>query len=652
MKNILLNLGATKRPFLYSFILSMIYIFFSVIFIFLGDYLLLTNSHTDNKYVLTLLQSLKAFIYLLLTGTILFLYSLRYFKRIIKIRRDFDDQYSKYHKIINTIQDGIMIIDDLKKIYFINEQGAAMFGYRSGELINRKILTLLSQNENPDIFEDALSGNQKLIRTRLIRKGGIPVLTGISLSRIHDDHINDGILAVIRDLSEVEEFENQLNANQQKFQKIVDLSPLGITVSGQDKLHSINNAAIRILGGKHENDFIGKSIFNFIGETEHSKIKMRQELLKNPDVTLPFIRLEGIRLDGKSIVIETSSASFRIGQEIYIESILRDVTDDINKENQLMENEKRLRFALESANQGMYDLDLRTGNAVVSDIYARMIGYESPEELNETNKKLLNRLHPEDRQVVENSFRDYLSGNTEIYRVEFRQKSSTGAWIWTLSQGKIVEYDQEDKPVRMLGTHTDITSMKEIEDTLRKSEKKFREAIMNSPFPVMIHAEGGEVIQVNHVWCELSGYSAEEIPDVQSWLNKAYPQFSDQIKKIINKTYDMNGRMEEGNFTITCKNGSHRIWNFSSAPLKNVEDDRKLVISTAIDLTEKTKSELELKKYREKLEKLVNQRTKELEEKNAELERINQLFVGREFRIKELKDEITKLKLQIRNPVS
>ncbi len=67
------------------------------------------------------------------------------------------------------------------------------------------------------------------------------------------------------------------------------------------------------------------------------------------------------------------------------------------------------------------------------------------------------------------------------------------------------------------------------------------------------------------------------------------------------------------------------------------------MIGICSDVTEIKKAELELKSHRESLEELIKERTKKLEEKNMELERYNQLFIDREFRIKELKDKLTNL---------
>jgi two-component system, cell cycle sensor histidine kinase and response regulator CckA len=129
----------------------------------------------------------------------------------------------------------------------------------------------------------------------------------------------------------------------------------------------------------------------------------------------------------------------------------------------LRESEERLRLALMAAEQGLYDLDVQTGETVVTPEYARMLGYE-PDEFTETNARWIERLHPDDREAVAGAYRAYVAGEAPEYRVEFRQRTKAGDWKWILSIGKIVRYDEAGRPLRMLGTHTDITKRKEAEE--------------------------------------------------------------------------------------------------------------------------------------------------------------------------------------------
>jgi len=145
-----------------------------------------------------------------------------------------------------------------------------------------------------------------------------------------------------------------------------------------------------------------------------------------------------------------------------------------NKRN-LQESEERLRLALAAANQGLFDFNVQTGETIVSPEYATMLGYD-PEDFSETIEKWINRLHSEDKDRVDKYFHDYLEGLIPNYQTEFRLSTKSGQWKWILSSGKIVARDEEGKPLRMLGTHTDITRQKMVEEELKKAWVRAEEA--------------------------------------------------------------------------------------------------------------------------------------------------------------------------------
>ncbi|MGE5464284.1 MAG: ATP-binding protein, partial [Syntrophothermus sp.] len=141
---------------------------------------------------------------------------------------------------------------------------------------------------------------------------------------------------------------------------------------------------------------------------------------------------------------------------------------------------ERLRLSLQAANQGLYDLNVQTGDAIVNREYAQMLGYD-PETFVETNARWIERLHPADRESVAKAYQDYVNGLRPDYRIEFRQKTRDCNWKWILSLGRVIEYDEQERPLRMMGTHTDITERKQAEDALKRNEHVLRLFVEHSP---------------------------------------------------------------------------------------------------------------------------------------------------------------------------
>ncbi len=136
------------------------------------------------------------------------------------------------------------------------------------------------------------------------------------------------------------------------------------------------------------------------------------------------------------------------------------------------------------------------------------------------------------------------------------------------------------------------------------NEESFRRAVLDAPLPIIIHAEDGEVLSVNRTWTEITGYTPAEIPTIADWTQKAYGERPELVKADIDRLYKLDRSLAEGEYAITTKSGETRIWEFSSAPLGQLADGRRLVISMALDITSRNQSEEALSRSYQRLEAL------------------------------------------------
>ncbi|MDD5210469.1 MAG: PAS domain S-box protein [Elusimicrobiales bacterium] len=176
-----------------------------------------------------------------------------------------------------------------------------------------------------------------------------------------------------------------------------------------------------------------------------------------------------------------------------------------------------------------------------------------------------------------------------------------------MREGKIVSImgvgnkpgDYNEKDIDILSLLADlsweIVNRKRAEEGLRESEERFRTLFDKSPFPAIVHAEDGEVLRVNKAWEEMSGYAHAEIPTIAAWTEKAYGTKRSLVLEDIEKLYGITDRKAEGEYTIRAKDGSEKIWDFSSAPLGKIKDGRRTVISMANDMTARKLAETKLR---------------------------------------------------------
>ncbi len=131
-------------------------------------------------------------------------------------------------------------------------------------------------------------------------------------------------------------------------------------------------------------------------------------------------------------------------------------------DKKLRASEERLRLTLDATNDGIWDWDIPTDTAFFSPRWYTILGY-APDEMPGTYATWKALIHPDDVLAAEQSIQNHLMRGEESYRVEFRMRTKDGDWKWILARGRVVTRDADCKPVRMLGTHTDISERKNTE---------------------------------------------------------------------------------------------------------------------------------------------------------------------------------------------
>ena len=198
------------------------------------------------------------------------------------------------------------------------------------------------------------------------------------------------------------------------------------------------------------------------------------------------------------------------GEIIGVVVVFRDQTAERAAQRALEDSEERLRLALSASGQGLYDLNLQTGEAVVTPEYARMLGYE-PEEFTETVDGWRGRLHEDDREEVLRVFYDYVNGRRRSYRIEFRQRTKTGGWKWILSVGRIISRLPDGQASRLLGIHSDITARKEAEAELTRSRAELKAIYDNAPVMICVVDMDRRVVDVNPAFTAFTSKTEAEI---------------------------------------------------------------------------------------------------------------------------------------------
>ncbi|MFN8361625.1 MAG: PAS domain-containing protein [Candidatus Kapaibacterium sp.] len=283
----------------------------------------------------------------------------------------------------------------------------------------------------------------------------------------------------------------------------------------------------------------------------------------------------------------------------------------------LSESEAKWQFAIEGAGDGVWDWNVERGEVMFSSIWKSMLGY-TDDEIGNTFLEWEIRVHPDDIESAKSTINRHLRGETGVYSHEFRMKCKDSTYKWVLARGKVIEWSDDRQPLRMIGTHTDISERKAFEGELQSKQNSLEEAQRIGKIGGWeINAITGQSFWSNEMYRILNWSSHDRIPSDEAYVELIHPDDREEVNRLFDESHDQK----------TGYRSEHRLL-FSDGSIKYVaeyctrtyDDTGKLLRTIGIlqDITERKKAENELKLHHDHLEELVAVRTRELEAaKNA-----------------------------------
>jgi len=296
----------------------------------------------------------------------------------------------------------------------------------------------------------------------------------------------------------------------------------------------------------------------------------------------------------------------------------------------LQRSETRWQFAIDGSGDGLWDWNIGTGEVYFSDRWKTMLGFEEG-DIPDTLASWEKLVHPDDAPQVMRDIQAHLDGRTDYYTNEHRMRCKDGSYKWILDRGKVVEASADGKPLRMIGTHSDLTDKKLTEQVLIQSEREARAALnelRQQKFALDQHAIvaitdiQGNITYANDKFCDISGYAREDLlGQNHRILNSGiHPQsFFKQMYRTIAR-----GQVWQGEICNRARQG-HLYWvGTTIVPFLGADGKPQAYIAIRTDITERKLTESELEIHRVHLEEMVAQRTSEAIQAKLAAERANQ----------------------------
>lgn len=281
----------------------------------------------------------------------------------------------------------------------------------------------------------------------------------------------------------------------------------------------------------------------------------------------------------------------------------QEIVDWERAEHALRMSEERLQMALTATNDGLWDFNLKTHEAYVSPRWYAMLGYD-PTEAPPGLAAWRRLLHPSDVDRVVKAWDDYLSGRQSAYEIEYRMQRKNGGYCWILSRGKITDRAADGSPVRIIGTHVDITGRKESENALRQSEERFRSLIQNSSDITTLLNDEGVIQFITPAVSRVLGYQPYEL-EGRSIYNFLHTDAIGPAKKSLEQVQESAGAVVAVELQFRHKDGSARLLESTLSNMINRAAVGALVCNSR-DVTERKQAEKALAESQRKIATLMS----------------------------------------------
>ncbi|ANV84150.1 hypothetical protein AWQ21_07010 [Picosynechococcus sp. PCC 7003] len=317
------------------------------------------------------------------------------------------------------------------------------------------------------------------------------------------------------------------------------------------------------------------------------KVNLREANAPIRQLTIAISGLSGLLI---GVVFWVGYQMLRL-QRFKLEAIAREA--DIEKAQIRAASASQYLTAIETAIDGYAVLDNQGYFLEVNAALGKMTGY-NPDEL--LQRSIFDLLITDDLDTTQ-----LLAEWGDRRKLKLYQQ-------WRHQTGQILEMqlslttDPSGDQNRFFIFVQDITQQKQANAALAESEQRLYHAIQDAPFPILLYASDGEILQLNRTWTALTGYDITEIPTIEAWATKAYGDKYLTALQGIQKVYEIQNSTHDGEYAILIKGGEKRIWDFSSAPLGTLPDGRNLEITIAMDVTERKTNELALQAAKKQAE--------------------------------------------------
>ncbi|MGW8123024.1 PAS domain S-box protein [Roseivirga echinicomitans] len=427
----------------------------------------------------------------------------------------------------------------------------------------------------------------------------------VSVSPMSDESGNiTSLLGISTDVHEQHLMQANLKENEEKFRTIFEQSNDAVVIL-KDGFSLDCNDKVKSIFGVTKEELRNEKLWEFTPMHQSngrlSKTYLAEQtalVLKNGNTSFFW---DVKKANGKIIYCEVNLSRIMIDGDDFIFAAFRDVTMRVMAEKELLESKHKMTLAIESSRIGTWEYDSRTGRTRVNEYYAKMLGYDIHEIVNEPSF-FLDMIHPDDLKKIDAFLsKKQPNGSTE-FEFLIRVKGKDGKWRWVLDSGRVIEQDKDGNPILIYGTHIDFTEYKKSEMAILNANLKYELAATTAKMGVW----EWDMTSDHLVWDKgmFSIYEREISENNQiknsDWLNHIQTDNIDELFKDFESLVS-NNKVFDTEYAIKTETGKIKYIRSTARMFKVSEEEGVKVIGLNIDITDSHLKDQEILENEERL---------------------------------------------------
>jgi PAS domain S-box-containing protein len=504
----------------------------------------------------------------------------------------------KYRTLVENVIDIVYQTDRDGTVVFATPFILSLLGYDTlDDIIGHPITSFWA---NPEKRDDLLAtmkekGHVKDYEIIARKRDGTKIPVSISSHFYQDDNgCIAGVEGIIRDITERKRAEEALLESEQRYRRLISHSFDAVVVHQGGRIVLANDAAAKISGFASAAELVGRPVLDFVYPEFQAKVAERiQQMQQSLEKSAPLIEEKFVRNDGTVFDVEVMATITQHKGQPAVMVVFRDITERKQMEMALRDSETKYRAIFDNAVIGIYQVSRDGRFLSANDQAARILGYESAEELIQLITDIDTQIYqdPKSREEAKRILLE--TGVLEHFEVPCRHKD--GHTVWVSFNARLVR-DADGNILYHEGTSQDITERKQMELALRQSQELYTAAFYHGPLMLSISdIDTGRYLDINNWFTRISGYSRDEaIGKTSVELGWISPEDRESLFQELTKT----GRVVDREIRLTKKDGE-AVWSLYFGEIITVAGKERL-LSLAEDITDRKLAEEALRESQEK----------------------------------------------------